>query len=163
MKVADIVEMNNHSKQAIYEAYSVEAAARKEMNYLLNEERRRVAMHCFDAQAWQDHWLEYIVMTDVEIVGDKRETLDEYFAHPRRGIVMTPAKGFYAFTNEGDHIFIWFAWTNPHEWRTEYRDMPRLIKDLAKRVVLPVRYTGVDNIMKNHSIEVAPNLFELKL
>ncbi len=163
MKIQDILEMNSHDKQAIFEAYSVEAAARKQINTQLNDERKVSAMHRYDAMAWQDQWLEDIIRYDVDVEGDTEEALEEYFAHPHRHIIMTPDKGFYAFTDEGDHLFIWFARTNPKAWVRERKNMVILIHKLYKDAGVPIRYTGVNNIMHKHSYEIEPGLYELRL
>ena len=149
-------------KAQLMEAFTTEQNARKLLNDELNQERKVSAMHRYDAMAWQDAWLESVIRYDVEIAGDTEEAIEEYFAHPNRHVIMTENKGFYAFTDEGDHLFIWFAWTNPRAWSRERKDMVKLIRELCSYGI-PVRYTGVNNIMKRHSVEIAPNLYELKL
>ncbi len=154
--------MNKHTKEAIYEAYSLEVETRRNLVSELNLERRHNAGLRFDAQYWQDAWLGEMVRKHVKIVGDMGDTLTEYFAHPRRFLLTTKNKGFYAVTDEGDHFFIWFAWTNPDAWGSERRSMSNLIKELAA-YNKPIRYTGVTNVMKTHSKEIAEGLYELVL
>ena len=161
MKVQEIVEMNSHDKQTIYEAYSIEHATRKHLNGELNEARVHCARLRFDAQYWQDEWLSQVVLKNVPCVGDPQAALDDYFAHPARRIIMTDDNGFYAFVDNGNHFFIYFAWTDPKAYKRERVAMVRLIKDLYA-MGKPIRYTGVNNIMSSHSVEISPGLFELK-
>jgi len=161
MRVQDIVEMNSHDKQTIYEAYSVEAAARKQLNKELNEERKHTAALRFDAQYWQDAWLEDKIRNEVAVEGSMDEAIDYYFGHSKRHLFMTEDNGFYALVDEGDHIFIMFAWTNPDAWSRERKNMVKLVRQIYD-FGLPVRYTGVSNIMRRHSVEIEPGLYELK-
>ena len=162
MRIQDILEMNGHDKQAIYEAYSIEAASRKQINTQLNEERKVSAMHRYDAMAWQDAYLESVVRYAVEIEGDTEEAIEDYFAHPKRYVAMTEAKGFIAFTDEGDHLFIWFMYTNPRAWGKEFRDLNKMIRDLATNGKA-IRWVGVNNVLRNHSVEIEPGVYELRL
>lgn len=162
MKVQEIIEMNKHNKQTIYEAYSIEYHARKAINADLNQERRLNAGLRFDCQYWQDAWLEENVRNHVAIDGDIDEALDYYFAHKKRFLLTTVDKGYYAFVDEGSYIFIIFAWHNPKGWSRERKNMLKLIRDIVAWGK-PIRYTGVNNIMRKHSIEIEPGLFQLDL
>lgn len=162
MKVQDIIEMNKHDKQTIYEAYSLEHHQRKHLNKLLNDERRKVAGFRYSAQFWQDKWLEDNIRANVKVEGDLDEAIDYYFSHPNRYLATTPDNGYYAYVIEPDHIFILFAWTNPKAWKREMVNMVNLIYEIGQGY-LPVRYTGKFDVMRNHSIEIEPGLYQLKL
>ena len=162
MKVADIVEMNSHDKQTIFEAYSLEHHTRKALNKQLNDERRTSQALRFDCQAYQDMWLEEHVRNNVAVEGDIDEAISSYFAHKGRKLFLTPSNGYFAITEEEDHLFIVFAWGNQKHWRREIRDMTDLIKRIAS-YGKPIYYTGVNNILKNHSEEVTKGLYKLKL
>jgi len=163
MKVVDYVEMDKHDKQTIYEAYSIEAAQRKYLNKLLNKERKEVARMRFQSQAWQDLWLEQDIRANVKIEGDMDEAIDYYFGHPDRQVFFTPNNGYYAMTDEGEYLSIIFANYNHKKWREELKDMSDLIKVIAGATNKPIMYTGVNNVLRNHSVEVEPGLYQLKL
>lgn len=162
MKVQDIVNMNDHDKQTIYEAYSLETSVRKKMNKELNKERRLTAQLRFDSMAWRDAYLEADIRANVKVEGDIDDALGVYFSHPERFVVFTPSNGYYAGYEEDDHLFILFANHNPREWNKERKDMLTLIKSLAS-YGKPILYTGVYDVMKNHSEEIEPGLYSLKL
>lgn len=158
MKVVDIVEMNKHDKQAIYEAYSIEVGVRKALNKEVNSLRRDRLMLMRGVESWQDAWLDHIVRNCMKVVGDVDKSLEEYFEHPRRHMYIAANKSFYAYTYERDCIFIWFSWHR----REDRKEMAQMIRNLHA-IGLPIRYVGVDNVMRNHSVEISPGLWELRL
>lgn len=162
MKLQDIVEMNSHDKQTIFEAYSLEHHNRKMLNQELNNERQHSASLRFDAMYWRDAWLEDNIRRTNKVVGDVDKAIDYYFAHPNRMLLMTPNNGYFAIVEEIDHLFIIFAWTNPKKWRAEVTDMSKLIKQVIS-YGKPVRYVGESNVMANHSVDLGDGLFELRL
>ncbi len=161
MSLQDIVNMNEHDKQTIYEAYSVEHHNRKMLNAELNNERSQSASLRFDAQYWRDAWLEQNIRATNNVVGDINTAINYYFDHPNRMLVMTPNNGYFALVEEIDHLFIVFAWTNPKKWRAEVNDMSALIKQVMS-YGKPVRYVGESNVMANHSVDIGDGLFELR-
>lgn len=163
MLVTDVVNMNNHDKQTIYEAYSLETAVRKQLNVQLNDERKVSAQMKYERDKYMDDWLRLHIEKHVTVEGDMQEALDGYFNDINRQVFFTPSGGYCCVMQEEDCLFIVFAWHNPKKWRAEVRDMTELIKHIAQYAQMPIRYTGVTNIFKNHSVEIEEGLWELKL
>ncbi len=163
MKIIDINEAHKHSKEHLYEQYSIQYHNGKILAENLKSCERALAAARYEKEKYVEMWLRYHIKENVKVTGSMDEALDYYFNSRYRRVFFTPSGGYYAVVEEEDHLFIVFAWTNPDKWRYEYKDMPALIRSIVNSSQLPVRYTGVNNIMKNHSIEIEPGLYELKL
>ncbi len=163
MRVQDIVEMNSHNKQAIYEAYSIEHAARKHLEGELSRQVQVNAGLRYDRDKFMEKWLRLHIKENVEIVGDMEVTLDRYFADPYRKVFFTQSGGYYCLLQKDDYLMIVFAWYNKKQLKQEYKDMPDLLHHIAQFTAQPIRFTGIVNVVKNHSVEIEPGLWELRL
>ena len=156
-------QSEKYTKMQLMEAFTVEVETRKQLNKELNDERRISKQLEYEKQLYFDKWLRMFVKENVAITGDVEESLDYFFSHPSHRTFMTSSGGFYCVTQEEDCLFIHYAWHNPKEWKSELKEMTELIRRISDYAGQPIRYTGVSNIMKNHSKEIAPDLFELML
>ncbi len=151
------------SKKQIYVAYLGENAARKQSEKSFNKLISQEALMRYDRDKFMDKWLRLHIEKNVKIVGDMDTTLDEYFSDPTRRVFFTPSGGYYCTVQHEQCVFIMFAWANIKKAKAEYKDMPDLIKHIQSSVQMPLRYVGVNNVMKNHSVDLGDGLFELKL
>ena len=154
---------HEHSKEEWYEMYSIQKHKADTLEENLKRCEKALAGERYERDMYLEKWLRLHIEKHVKVEGDMEEALDYYFDHPWHKVFFTPSGGYYCLVEENDHLFIVFAWTNPDEWAQERKDMPTLIKSLYNAAHLPIRYTGVNNIMKNHSVEIEPGLWELRL
>ncbi len=163
----------NHSKQfdktQLMEAFQTEQQARKLLNEELNQERKLSAMLKYEKEEYFEKWLRLFIKEDIQSrpydnsMGDIDEELDKYFNHPNHQTYMTPSGGFYCVAQGENSLFIHYAWANTKKYKQELRDMPELIRRIHDYHKQPVRYCGMINVLKNHSKEISPGLFELTL
>ena len=162
MTIQEIVRMNSYDKQTLYEAFSIEQAQRKEVTRELNKERTISAGLKYDCKYWQEKWLKYDIRHNVNVIGDKEEAISAYFSSPNRIVFTTKNDGYYACTDEGDHIFIWFANYNHGRWRSEVKEMKELLYRMSESIP-DIRWTGEFNVLRNHSKEIETGVWQLVL
>jgi len=163
MRVQDIVEMNSHSKQKLYEAYSIEHVARKRIEGDLKQATMINAGFRYDRDKFMEKWLRLHIEKNVEIVGDMDATLDRYFNDRYRKVYFTQSGGYYCLLQKEDCLMIVFAWYNQKQLKQEHKDMPDLLKHIVAISGQPIRFTGIVNVVKNHSVEIEPGLWEIRL
>ncbi len=162
-RIQDIVEMNSHSKATLYEAYSIEHAARKHVEGELKRETQLNAGLRYDRDKFMEKWLRLHIEKHVKIVGDMDATLDRYFNDRYRKVYFTQSGGYYCLVQKEDCLMIVFAWYNQKQLKQEHKDMPDLLKHIVAIAGQPVRFTGIVNVVKNHSVEIEPGLWEIRL
>ena len=158
----DITEMSKQwSKAQLYQAYNIEHHARKQLEGSLKQMGRELAKLRFEAQATHDQWLKMHILHNVSLRSvDPEADIAEFFKQPYHRVEYTPSNGYIAFLQFPDKIEIFAAWGNPRHYRAEMGEMHKLIKSIAGRG-LPVFYTGLDNVLKNHSTEVEPGIWQV--
>lgn len=157
------MKTDDYSKTQLHEAYTEEYYARKHLESQLRNEIRNHASTRYERDIFRDDWLRYHIKENVEVSGNMEDSLDYYFNHPRREVFFTKSGGYYATVLEDNCVFIVFAWANKKQWRHESTDMLELIRNIGIYAKQPIRYTGVNNVMKNHSIDLGNGLFELRV
>ena len=170
-------EAQKYDKEQLYEAFCIEVAQRKLLNIELNNERRDIALLVRRNDVMQqlitdyEDKLHYIeeqrlrlhIEKHVGIVSNVEATLDDYFNHPGHFTYYTSSGGYICVTDDGLNKFIYFMWTNPDHWGKEFREQAKLIKALYDKSVVPIRYTGTSNVLKNHSVELEDELWQVRL
>ena len=152
-------ETNEYTKEQLHEAFTIEHSARNECEDRFNQCMRYAKGLEWERNLFRDLWLRYHVQENVQVAGEMDYALDFYFNNPDRMLFMTPKGGYYAIVPEEDCLFIVFAWSEPDD----RKEMLELIKSVQDAYGQPIRYTGVFNVAKNHSIEVRDGLWELRL
>ena len=156
-------ETNKYTKLQLHEAFTLEHNARKGLEETLATEVRNLAHMRYARDVFRDKYLRLHIEKNVEVVGDMDESLNYYFEHRDRETFFTPSGGYYCTVREDDCVFIVFAWTNPKKWKHELKDMRELIYNIQRHAGQPIRYVGVNNILKNHSKDLGEGVYELIL
>lgn len=152
--------MSEYTNEQLHEAYSVEHHAHKQTQEALKRSQKEVAQIRYERDKFMEDWLKLHIRENVFIVGDMDEAIEVTFSMPHK-IFFTPGKGYYVIMLLDDCLFISFAWYDGT--KTEHRNMAELIRNIARSYQQPVRYTGVNNVLSNHSVEISSNLYELTL
>jgi len=163
MTQEDQDQYDNWTKKQIYTAYLGEHAARKQSEVSFNKMVRQDAALRYDRDMFRDKWLRLHIEKHVAIEGEAQTTLDKYFNDVTRRVYFTNSGGYYCTVDKEDCIIIAFAWANTKRAKDEYKNMPALLKSIANTTMQPIRWTGVNNVLKNHSVDLGRNRYELKL
>ena len=155
--------IEQYDKKQLFEAFQTEYDTRKKLESDLKKERRLSAKYLYERDRYMEDWLRLHIQENVTVKGDMNEALDEYFTHKQRKVYFTPSGGYYCIIQQEECLFIVFAWHNPKKWRQEIKDMPELIKNIYYYAQQPIRYVGINNVIKNHSKDLGDGLFELIL
>ena len=155
--------IEQYDKKQLFEAFQAEYNTRKKLEGDLKKERMLSAKYLYERDRYMEDWLRLHIQENVTVEGDMNEALDEYFTHTHRKVYFTPSGGYYCIIQQEECLFIVFAWHNPNKWRQEIKDMPELIKNIYYYAQQPIRYVGINNVIKNHSKDLGDGLFELRL
>ena len=153
---------NSYTKEQLHEAFSVEHRARVQLNKQLLEETKLTAQTRYERDKYMEDWLRLHIEKYVEC-DHMEESLDAYFNDPTRRVFFTPSHGYICVIEREDCLFIAFAYANTKKAKDEYRDFPILLERVRTYSQRPLRWHGKINVLKNHSIEVVPGLYELDL
>lgn len=159
-------ETSKYTKEQLHEAFTIEALTRKQLQEQLKQAEKNAAQLRYDRDRFQDKYMMLHIkkymgnLPDGQSIDDE---IDKFFRDPTRQIYFTPSGGYYCLVQQEECVFITFAWHNPDKWRAEIRDMTSLIRSIAGVSRMPIRWSGKVNVLKNHSEEVMPGLYQLKL
>jgi len=131
-------------------------------------------------EIYEEEYLKLHIYKNIEIVVPpgtppdeaqklKEETIDYFFSKPRRKVFYTPNGGYIGIFEEqyldGSpwYNMIEFMYSNPDKLRQEMTDHLKLIKDIYDNSTIPLLYTGIHNVARNHCVTIADGIWMLRL
>lgn len=154
---------SQYTFEQLGEAYETEQRTRIQLNKQLNDEHSRLAAMKYDRDIFMEKYLRLHIEKHVKVEGDIQADMNGYFNDRTRQVHFTPSGSYICTIQMEDCVFVVFCWANKAKFRQESIDLPLLLKSIQNTEMRAVRWTGVRNVLSNHSIEIEPNLWELKL
>jgi hypothetical protein len=146
------------SKRQLYEAYMSEHKRSSQLQEMLASTNKAFAAARFNTDLWKDAWFRLHVKHHVPM--DNSRDIETFLKDPDARVAFTPNGGYYAYLVKTDHLFIFAAWGNPEHYRSEMTEMRELLRGMYE-TGRPVRFTGNNQHLRNHSKEIEPGLFEI--
>ena len=159
--MTDQERLKTYTKEQLWEAFTEEHYKRKQLETTIKALSRSEAAARFDAKVFEEKYLREHIRNNVAIVGDMDAALNGFFAHPMRKVMWTKGEGYLCYTVEPERVFIWFAWGNHDRYRDEIMSWRTAVQAIRKVYGLPIQYTGVNNVLTNHSKELSKGLWEI--
>lgn len=146
-----ISESDKYTKVQLHEAYTIENLKVKK----LEESTRMLSILTADLKEFiKEQELKLHIIQNVQSTDSIFDLIYDFFDNPEykektklRGNIKDGYIGYYIFD---ECIFISFAW-QPKPSKKNLKIISELIK-YSNTLKIPIRYKGIDNVLKNHSI-----------
>jgi len=176
-------DTDTYTKEQLHEAFSIEVQHRKVQEKIMNQKEHEIAKLRAQVKrldnliASMDSYIDVILEAHlrlhiekfvgiVEGPGEPDASLDYFFNHPKHHTLYTEHGGYICYVEEPDCLFVEFMWHNKKYKRAELNDHKKHLFELyeqAKVINKPIRYTGTTNVLRNHSEELEPGLWQVRL
>lgn len=145
-----------YTKEQLHEAFTVSDAKVKELQKELNRERLNIQGMFQDVVYYREKFYAQHFQHNVPSIGTPEEQLQQiqdFFKTDYR-IDTTPSGSYFAYEIiSPTEIYMWYSWRDPDCFKDDMTDMLELILKLSQRY--QIYYTGVHNVLKNHSILIS--------